>query len=970
MSFLRKKLRTFNLLNLSGSSKSTPPTSEDQTTIEDANLLEGPSSTVATEVPTEEAAADSPIAEPVVEAAIESETIQSEPTEVPATDLGLEIEKAPVTVEPLPSENRIGGVRIVRPPAIRIFASQVKQSEKEKPTTPTVETVSPSNPFDDALPVQGESEAQEVVGKGNEDTVAASSVVETQIENEERKSESVEGDGGTKQSFTPINPFDQVVSSDGDTDGDVDESSFRITPLGQTSGEQVTRADDDDFGLTIKPLNQTGNSGNESEVDGESSEIIIQSLPTSGSSEDSDQEEVFNPIQMTIADEPAGEEHTPSESQGDVGFVIVKRDPLSDPTQFAGDGDDDSIDEPFHGVHSEAGSDRGDGVVAGDSNVSIDEESDDTSIAVRSTLQKKYTPEELREFAQFLPKTVAARYEALILNSWTTGFNTRQFEVGLVHIKNGDHRNGVLRTLKVSPLDVKFVPLEEEVFKYLHESIYDPKAEVEAKLHEQKKQSQKTKAWGEGQSTLSPEEAFAIQAAETEFDIGSEEWMDLTNIEEYERNINRNESELTTQEFIRLILMEFLRSGSSDMHIESGQPTGRIRFRYDSEMFTRWDDIPFVKIKQVAAGLAETAGKDATRMKFKDIDSTIKVKALRDGVPADVELRFASQPTLYSPSIVLRSQLKPIRDLNVVGFLPRQVEDLEVAYSQKRGIIVVTGATGSGKTNTLESIYAKLEETDKFKIIEIGEPIEIRSGRRTQISLRPNTPFTWWDAFYSCLRSDPDIIGIGELRSAEHLSVAINAALTGHLVLSTFHAASVEDTLTRMFQMGIPRENLATGINMILAQTLIKRLCEKCKVVDETASEQYGKTVYKSAGCPECFNKGTRGRTAMAELLYFSDEVKQWIQDKNMSARDVVQRATREGHLLPMKIVAREKVMAGLASTHETAGALGYLESSESWNNGGAFNYAEDGDKPHTQEISPGDIPAIEDFIEGEIIEE
>jgi len=120
-------------------------------------------------------------------------------------------------------------------------------------------------------------------------------------------------------------------------------------------------------------------------------------------------------------------------------------------------------------------------------------------------------------------------------------------------------------------------------------------------------------------------------------------------------------------------------------------------------------------------------------MKFKDIDSTIKVKALRDGVPADVELRFASQPTLYSPSIVLRSQLKPIRDLNVVGFLPRQVEDLEVAYSQKRGIIVVTGATGSGKTNTLESIYAKLEETDKFKIIEIGEPIEIRSdeGRRS-----------------------------------------------------------------------------------------------------------------------------------------------------------------------------------------------------------------------------------------------
>jgi hypothetical protein len=111
------------------------------------------------------------------------------------------------------------------------------------------------------------------------------------------------------------------------------------------------------------------------------------------------------------------------------------------------------------------------------------------------------------------------------------------------------------------------------------------------------------------------------------------------------------------------------------MHIESGQPSGRIRFRYDSELFTRWDDIPFQKIRQIAAGLAETAGKDATRMKFKDIDSTIKVRVLRDGVPVDIELRFASQPTLYSPSIVLRSQLNPIRDLAGVGFLKDQIRE-------------------------------------------------------------------------------------------------------------------------------------------------------------------------------------------------------------------------------------------------------------------------------------------------------
>jgi type II secretory ATPase GspE/PulE/Tfp pilus assembly ATPase PilB-like protein len=367
-------------------------------------------------------------------------------------------------------------------------------------------------------------------------------------------------------------------------------------------------------------------------------------------------------------------------------------------------------------------------------------------------------------------------------------------------------------------------------------------------------------------------------------------------------------------------------------------------------------------------GMAETSGKDASQMKFKDIDSTIKVRALRDGRPADVELRFASQPTLYAPSIVLRSQLKPIRDINAVGFLPRQIADLKAAYSQKRGILTITGATGSGKTNTLEAIYAALEEPDIHKIIEIGEPIEIRSDRRTQMSLRPNSPFTWWDAFYSCLRSDPDIIGIGELRSAEHVSLAINAALTGHLVLSTFHAASVEDTLSRMFQMGLPRENLSTGLNLIVAQALIKKLCEKCKVIDHNPSDFYEKEIYKSVGCPECFNKGTRGRTVMAELLYFNDEVKEWIQNRELSARDVVQKAIRAGYLIPMKMVAREKVLAGITSEMEVAGVLGLVESERQFSNRSYATASSQASAAAAASEMQETINHHEEIIDGEIV--
>ena len=576
--------------------------------------------------------------------------------------------------------------------------------------------------------------------------------------------------------------------------------------------------------------------------------------------------------------------------------------------------------------------------------------------------EKKYNVEKCLPVSHYLNKEASSRYQALVLNVWTGAADLPYFEVGLAQFRNPDHRNGVIHALRVSPFHVRFVELDENFFEYMHSHIYSARTQSLVLEHQQKKQSQKTKRWGEGQSLLTVEEALAAQAAvDADLQNDAEEWIDLTNTEEYERNIRRNEAELTTQEFIRLILMEFLRSGSSDMHVEAGQPIGRIRFRYDSEMFVRWDDIPFQKVKQIAMGLAELSGKDATQMKFKDIDSTVKVRAMRDGRSADVELRFVSQPTLYAPSIVLRSQLKPIRDINAVGFLPQQIADLKAAYTQNRGILIVTGATGSGKTNTLESIFAQLEESDSKKIIEIGEPIEIRSTRRTQMSLRPNSQFSWWDAFYSCLRADPDIIGIGELRSAEHAAVAINAALTGHLVLSTFHAANVEDTLSRLFQLGLPRENLSTGLNLILAQSLIKKLCERCKVVDPHPSELYDVPVYKGVGCPECFNKGTRGRTAMAELLYFNDEVKEWVENRSLTARDVVQRALRAGYLIPMKEVARQKVIEGITSEVEVGAVLGLVESKRQYSNA-AFRQEAGPD------LSDPIVSRIDEFIEGEIV--
>ena len=272
----------------------------------------------------------------------------------------------------------------------------------------------------------------------------------------------------------------------------------------------------------------------------------------------------------------------------------------------------------------------------------------DLSLEVQAP-ERKYSVKSSLPFSHYLNKEWSSRYQAIVLN--VSGdlhrADNAHFEIGLVHIRNPEHRNGVVHALRVSPFNVDFVQLDEAFFEYMHSHIYSERTQMFVLEHQQKKQSQKTKNWGEGERTISAEEALTAEAvADADLQNETEEWINLTNTEEYERNIRRSESELTTQEFIRLILMEFLRSGSSDMHIEAGQPTGRIRFRYDSEMFVRWDNIPFVKIRQIAMGMAEISGKDATQMKFKDIDSTVKVRAMRDGRMAEVELRFVSQPTL------------------------------------------------------------------------------------------------------------------------------------------------------------------------------------------------------------------------------------------------------------------------------------------------------------------------------------
>lgn len=571
----------------------------------------------------------------------------------------------------------------------------------------------------------------------------------------------------------------------------------------------------------------------------------------------------------------------------------------------------------------------------------------------------------IKENCKYLKVEIAARHRALVLARGERG----KWTIGMVNTEDSASRETVARSLRTSRLACTFQPLEQMQWEILFRHAYDSelapseenskggappghgqKGAALGNIAEQAKKwgaapadednknktrdarsnsssnSSNTGSSGNGNRVPVAREAATDAAVEDEIEnalFGDR--LDLTNTEEILGYAKRNENELLTIEFIKLMLLRFLLTKSSDLHVECGDAGGYIRFRHDGELQDVWDGIPLTRYREIVYSLCGLAGKDFTDMSRSEISGINKVRVMRDGEPVNVELRFSSLPSEPLPSIVLRSQLKPLRDMKQVGFLPKQMEMMEMAYSLDRGWIVVTGATGQGKSNTLETVYAALEAERIWKIIEIGEPIEIAAHRRVQVSIRKGSKFTWWDAFHTCLRQDPDVIGIGELRSRENAEVALDAALTGHLVLSTYHASTVEDTLSRFFEMGLSRDTLATGLNLICAQRLVKTLCENCKTIDRARSQAFGYTLYQKTGCALCLNKGYQGRTAIAEILFVNEEIGDWINNR-LSAKEIVRLAIEKKYLVPMNKVAMAKLIEGKTSWEQVQGILGLIQ--------------------------------------------
>src|SRR5215210_3747686 len=375
------------------------------------------------------------------------------------------------------------------------------------------------------------------------------------------------------------------------------------------------------------------------------------------------------------------------------------------------------------------------------------------------------------------------------------------------------------------------------------------------------------------------------------------------------------------------ILYNAMESRSSDIHIETRERDVQVKFRIDGALYAKVDPIDISFHQTLISRIKVMSELDIAERRIPQ-DGRFRVRYKG----RTVDFRVSIMPTIYGEDAVIRildkeqinESFKNL-DLDVVGFDPEDVSRFRLYIKEPYGMVLVTGPTGSGKTTTL---YAALNEirAEEDKIITIEDPVEYQLHGITQIPVNEKKGLTFDRRLRSIRRHDPDNIILGETRDTETAQIAIQSALTGHLVFTTVHANNVIDVIGRFLNMGVEPYNFVSSLNCVLAQRLTRMLCVVCKrpyhpTEDELLesglrpSEHGGRTFYMSVGCDACNHTGYRGRTAIHELLNMSDNIREMIIERRPGSE--VRRAAEAEGLRSLREAALEKVFAGISTLHE-----------------------------------------------------
>jgi type IV pilus assembly protein PilB len=387
----------------------------------------------------------------------------------------------------------------------------------------------------------------------------------------------------------------------------------------------------------------------------------------------------------------------------------------------------------------------------------------------------------------------------------------------------------------------------------------------------------------------------------------------------------RQGEEAPVIKLVNVILMSAIGKGASDIHIEPYEKEYRVRYRVDGILYNIM--APPLKMRDAITSRVKIMAKLDIAEKRLPQDGRIKIRFSDNGQPKDIDFRVSCLPTLFGEKIVMRllDKSKLMLDMTKLGFEPTSLQKLETAISKPWGMVLVTGPTGSGKTNTLYSSISKIN-TPETNIMTAEDPVEFNLMGVNQVQVRENIGLNFAAALRSFLRQDPNIILVGEIRDFETAEIAVKAALTGHLVLSTLHTNDAPSTINRLMNMGIEPFLVASSLNLVCAQRLVRRVCSSCKVEDPIAPqalEQIGysaddaKTLkpFKGAGCDRCNNTGYKGRVGLYEVMEITNELRELIL-VGASALELRRKAVEEG-MLTLRASGLEKVKAGVTSIEE-----------------------------------------------------
>jgi type IV pilus assembly protein PilB len=474
--------------------------------------------------------------------------------------------------------------------------------------------------------------------------------------------------------------------------------------------------------------------------------------------------------------------------------------------------------------------------------------------------------------------------------------------------------------LNVEPVVVAEGSVQQAIAKY-----YGSSREIELASLQVEEVTPELSTKSNGSGAITREDLVSLDS----IDFDHEHSEDVEVVEDNEEidlsALSRMSEDAPVVRLTNVLLVDSLRRGASDIHVEPYEKELRIRFRIDGVLYDVMH--PPLKLRDALISRIKIMSKLDISEKRLPQDGRIKIKVKVDSRSRELDFRVSTLPTLFGEKVVLRLLDKQnlMLDMTKLGFEPESLTKFKRNISKPYGMVLVTGPTGSGKTNTLYSALQSLNTVDT-NIMTAEDPVEFNLPGINQVQMKEQIGLNFAAALRSFLRQDPNIVLVGEIRDFETAEIAIKAALTGHLVLSTLHTNDAPSTISRLMNMGIEPFLVATSVNLIQAQRLIRRVCKDCKqehqmpveaLVEVGFSPEECKSMktYKGKGCATCNNTGYKGRIGLYEVMEITDEIRELILI-GASALELRKKAIDDG-MITLRESGLHKIRAGVTTLEE-----------------------------------------------------